>query len=63
MNMNSLSKDIEKSMSNLQALIEKHQVDLSTEYKHPLEKALDALNEAKINAIVDEVVDGRKRIV
>ena len=60
MNMNSLSKDIEKQMERLESIIAKHTVDLSGEYKHPLEKALEALNEARINAIVDEVVDGKK---
>lgn len=57
---NTLSKDIEKEIANIEMLIVKHSVDLSTEYKHPLDKALEALQEARINAIVDEVVDGRK---
>lgn len=57
---NTLSKDIEKEIVNVQYIIAKHSVDLNTEYKHPLEVVLDALNEARINAIVDEVVDGRK---
>lgn len=57
---NTLSKDIEKEITNLQMIIAKHSVDLSTEYKHPLDKALEALQEARINAIVDEVVDGRR---
>lgn len=57
---NTLARDIEKQMEGLQAIIEKHAVDLDTEFKHPLETALEALNEARINAIVDEVVDGRK---
>lgn len=57
---NSLSKDIEKAIDGIQALIAKHDVELNTEYKHPLDKALEALNEARINAIVDEVVDGKK---
>ena len=57
---NSLSKDIEKEIANIQYIIVKHSIDLHTEYKHPLETVLEALNEARINAIVDEVVDGRK---
>ena len=57
---NTLSKDIEKEIANLQMIIVKHAVNLSTEYKHPLDKALEALQEARINAIVDEVVDSGK---
>lgn len=53
---NTLSKDIEKEIENIRRLIDKHNYNLKTEYKSPLEKALDALNEARIIAIVDEVV-------
>lgn len=73
MNRNTLSKDIEKEIVSLQGIIEKHRDDLSAESKSPLEKAIEALkrehdlaeaidllNRARICAIIDEVVDGRK---
>lgn len=44
---NTLSKDIEKQITALEALIDKHKVELDAEYKIPLIKAIEALYKAK----------------